>query len=121
MRLRLSDQPVAYSAAFKAVLAAVVIIGAVTLSGEQVAALSVAFDAILGVLVFASVQPNARVEAKVEAAADAATNAALADVASLTAEPTSVVNVTVQATDPKKAAAAVTKAVAAAAKKGRTA
>lgn len=83
MRLRLSDQPVAYSAAFKAVLAMLVILHAITLDGEQVAALSVAFDAVLGVLVFASVQPNARVDAKVEAATVAAKNETLAAVSSL--------------------------------------
>lgn len=83
MKLKLTDQPVAYSAAFKAVLAAIVIIGVVTLTGEQVAALSVAFDAILGVFVFAAVQPNAKVEAKVQNAAESARNEALADVASL--------------------------------------
>lgn len=83
MRLRLSDQPVAYSAAFKAVLAMLVILGVISLSGEQVAAMSVAFDALLAVFVFASVQPNAKVEAKVSAAADNAKNAVLADVASL--------------------------------------
>lgn len=84
MKLKLSDQPVAYSAAFKAVLAAIVIIGVVTFTGEQVAALSVAFDSLLGVLVFASVQSNNKVDAKVAAAATNARHEALADVASLT-------------------------------------
>jgi len=83
MRLRLTDQPVAYSAAFKAVLAAVVIIGAVSFTGEQVAALSVAFDAVLGVLVFASVQPNSKVDAKIADAAENAKNETLATVAAL--------------------------------------
>lgn len=87
MRLRLTDQPVAYSAAFKAILAMLVILGAVTLDGEQVAALSVAFDAVLGVFVFASVQPNAKVEAKVADAAASARDSALAAVASLQPKP----------------------------------
>lgn len=87
MKLRLTDQPVAYSAAFKAVLALLVILGAVTLSGEQVAAASVAFDALLGVFVFAAVVPTVKANAKVEQAAQAARHEALADVASLTAAP----------------------------------
>lgn len=83
MKLRLSDQPVAYSAAFKAVLAMLVILHAITLAGEQVAAMSVAFDAVLGVLVFASVQPNPKVDAKVQAAASNARHLVLSDIASL--------------------------------------
>lgn len=87
MKLKLSDQPVAYSAAFKACLAAIVIVGVVSFTGEQVAALSVAFDALLGVLVFASVTPTSKVEAKVQAAAENARNEAIADVASLALPP----------------------------------
>lgn len=87
MRLRLTDQPVAYSAAFKAVLAALVILRVVHVDGEQVAALSVAFDAMLGVLVFASVTPNAKVDAKVDQAASNAKNETLAYVSSLRPTP----------------------------------
>jgi hypothetical protein len=87
VKLGLSDQPVAYSAAFKAVLAMLVVLGAVTLSGEQVASMSVAFDAVLGVFVFAAVTPKKTVGTKVATAATHARLEALADVASLTAKP----------------------------------
>lgn len=87
MRLKLTDQPVAYSAAFKAVLALAVILGAVTLTGEQVAAASVAFDAVLGVFVFAAVVPTKKAEANVQSAATSARHKALADVASLQPKP----------------------------------
>lgn len=83
MNLKLADNPVAYSAAFKAVLAAIVIIGVVSFTGEQVAALSVAFDGILGVFVFSNVTSNS----KVAAVATAARHEALSDVASLTDPP----------------------------------
>lgn len=87
MKLKLADQPVAYSAAFKAVLAAIVIIGVVSFTGSQVAALSVAFDSLLGVFVFASVQPNTKVDAKVAEASTKARHEALSDVASLADPP----------------------------------
>lgn len=85
MRIRatFANQPVAISAAFKAVLAALVLLHVVSLDGEQVAGLSVAFDALLALFVWPNVTPVARAEAKADAAAEHARNATLAEVASL--------------------------------------
>jgi hypothetical protein len=87
VRIRPTDQPVAYANAVRAVLAALVILGAVDLDGEQVAGIVVAVEAILGVFVWSTVTPTNRVEAKVDAATSAGRNEALADVASLKAPP----------------------------------
>lgn len=87
MSLKLSDQPVAYSALAKAVVALLVLLGLVSWSAEQVAGVLVTVDAVLGIIVFQSVKPVAKAEAEKAAAVDAATdagrNAAIADVASL--------------------------------------
>lgn len=61
--MKLSDQPVAYSAAFKAVLALLVILGVVELTPEQIGAAVLALDAVLAVFVWRAVTPNARAEA----------------------------------------------------------
>lgn len=84
---KLTDQPVAYSAAFKAVLAALVLLGVVTFTGEQVAGLSVAFDALLTCLVWPNVTPTKRAQEAANVAATVARHEALSDVASLKEEP----------------------------------
>jgi hypothetical protein len=65
MKLTFSDQPVAYVNAVKAILATIVILGIVTLTGEQVASIVVAVEAVFGIVLWSSVTPNKHVEEKV--------------------------------------------------------
>lgn len=71
MKLKLSDQPVGYVEALKSVLALIVLLHLVHLSGAQVAGIERCIAAVLGVFVWTSVTPNAHVDAKIEAATQA--------------------------------------------------
>lgn len=84
MKLKLSDQPVAYEKAIKAIIYLLVGFAIVTWTDAQIVLVLAVGDAVLGLLVWNAVTPNGKVEAKVDQAATAARNEALADVASLT-------------------------------------
>jgi hypothetical protein len=81
--MKLTDNPVVYSNAVKSILAMLVVLGAVTLSGEQVAAIVVAVEAVLGIIVFQSVTPNTKVAQKVDDANTAGYQQAVAEVSQL--------------------------------------
>jgi hypothetical protein len=96
--MKFSNQPVAWSAAIKAVLLALVLLHIVTWTDVQVAGLVAVADAVLGLIVWSNVTPTAKVveqqrtaavnatlqaETQAQAAAHLARKAALADVASL--------------------------------------
>lgn len=70
-KLKLSDQPVAYAEVVKSILAAVVVLGLVHLSGVQVAGIERCVTAVLGIIVWTQVTPNAHVDQKVDAAVTA--------------------------------------------------
>lgn len=57
MKFSPNAEPVAWSAALVAVLNALVLLGVITLDADQIAALNVAFTAVLGVVVRQKVSP----------------------------------------------------------------
>lgn len=89
--MKLTDQPVAYSVAIKAVLALLVILGVVELTPEQVAQAALTADALLAIFVWRAVTPNAKAEEAVDDAAFIASafarTRALEDVAQLAPAP----------------------------------
>lgn len=80
---KLSDQPVAYSNALRAVLAFVVLMGWVTLTTEQVAGAVLALEAVLGIFVWSAVTPVAQATARVARARKASQDETVAYLASL--------------------------------------
>lgn len=71
MKLRLADQPVAYTVLVKSILTAVVVLGWVTLTTPQIIALVAVFDASMATFIVASVTPTKRVGEQIETAVKA--------------------------------------------------
>lgn len=88
MKLKISDQPVAYEKLLKAVIYLLVGFTIVHWTDAQIVLVLAVGDAVLGVIVWNAVTANTKVDAKVDEAATAARNEALADVASLAPPPT---------------------------------
>lgn len=64
-RLRLSTQPVAWEKAVKSVIAVLVLFGVIEWTEDQIVGVLVAFEAVVGIMVWSSVTPNRHVEGKV--------------------------------------------------------
>lgn len=65
-KMKLSDQPVAYEKAFKAVAGVLILFGIIQWTDVQIAGVLLAFESLAGIIIWNSVTPNSRVQGRVD-------------------------------------------------------